>query len=59
VLRENLRDLRHRVQDTRASDLDVYWPYVMGEIDRLVRHRLPDWEELYGRGLSGYLGLAG
>lgn len=56
-LSTNLRELRHRVQTTRASDINIYWVYVCGELDKWMRRHLEGFMPTYSDGLKAYLGV--
>lgn len=53
-----LRELRHRVQTTRAADLNIYWPYVCSVVAKIVEEKLGDYKDEYEDGLKDYLGIA-
>lgn len=38
----DIRDYRHRVQTMRASDVNVYWPRLCGEVERAIDARLAE-----------------
>lgn len=52
-----IRDLRHRIETTLASDLSVDWPALAGMVSRLVDSNLEKWSTDYSGGLRLYLGL--
>ena len=58
ALGTRLRELRHRVQTTRAADLNIYWPYVCDAVARMLDDDAENMIEPYVDGLRDYLGVA-
>lgn len=57
-LNTQLRELRHRVQTTKAADVNIFWTYVCGSLDGLIRTRLAEFKAEYAPGLARWLGVA-
>ena len=57
-LNTQLRELRHRVQTTKAADVNIFWTYVCGSLDGLIRTRLAEFKTEYAPGLARWLGVA-
>lgn len=51
-----IRELRHRVETTLASDLNIAWPSLAEKVSGLVEARLDDWAKTYSSDLRLYLG---
>jgi len=51
-----MRELRHRVQTTKASDLNIYWPYVVSNITKNITKNIDEYREDYAKPLAKYLG---
>lgn len=50
-----LRELRHRVQIAKSSDLDIYWPYIVGKVARFIDSKAGEWRGTYASGLAQWL----
>lgn len=52
-----LRDLRHRVQTTRAADLNIYWPYTAYNIAKWINANMAEYKERYAPALAKRLNI--
>jgi len=52
-----MRDIRHRVETKRVTDLDQSWVAVCGSISQLIDRSLEKYRQDYAEGLRTYLGL--
>lgn len=52
-----LRDLRHRVQTTRAADLNIYWPYTAHNIAKWINANMAEYKERYASALARRLNI--
>lgn len=51
-LNTTLRELRHRVQTTRAADLNIYWPYTAQSIAKWINSNMNEYKERYANALA-------
>jgi len=54
----DMRDLRHRVQTKRASDIDKLWPELCRNISSRIEESIDAYRNEYAAGLASYLGVA-
>lgn len=57
MIQDMLRDLRHRIQNLRGSDISSEWPAVCGRVDKFISAHLPEYLGTYADGLRTFLKL--